>query len=183
MAALVAALFIQASDRSPALTALLGTRFGKPAQVIAGTALALAIGNVVAVIGGMLIADHLGPDARDLLLALALVSGGLSAFWPLKPPNRTSGRLGAFVTAAIGVAVLGLGDRTHFVTAALAARSDTPALAGIGAMIGALAVNITATVLGEAAWRALPIGAIRVVIGVLLVIVGAVQGLAAVRLI
>lgn len=183
MAALVAALVIQASDRTPWLASSLGSRFGKPGQVVVAAALALALGNGLAVVAGILIAGHLSPNARDLLLAFALLSAGVSAFWPIKPPKAAGNRLGAFVASFVGVALLGFGDRTQFVTAALAARSTTPALAAVGAVIGTLVVTVPAILIGEAKWRRLPLAAIRIACGVPLVIVGVVQGLGAVRLI
>lgn len=188
MAAFVAALLAQASDRTPWLTAILSTRFARPGTVILATAIALAIGNGVAAIGGGLIGPRISPNARDLFLALALVSAGGSALFAIKPPDRLSGwRIGAFMTSLLGVAILAAGDRTQFITLAISARSPSPVLvpvlAAIGATIGALVVNIPAIIAGEDARRKLPITAIRVTIGVLFLIVGVVLGLGAVRLI
>lgn len=192
MAAFVAALLAQASDRTPWLTAMLSTRFAKPATIILATAIALAIGNGVAAVGGALIGPRLSPNARDLFLALALVSAGGSALFTIKPPDRLSGwRIGAFMTSLLGVAILAAGDRTQFITLALSARSPSPVLAPVlapiltatGATIGALVVNVPAIIAGEAARKNLPITAIRVTIGILFLIVGVVLGLGAIRLI
>lgn len=187
MAALVAVLLIQASDRTPWTAALLGDRYsGRGANkgaVIAGTALALIAGNALGVAGGMLVAPSLSPNARDLMLAVALLSGGATAFWPLKPAKSRDWRLGALASSALAIALLGIGDRTQFVTAALAARGATPALAGVGAVLGALAVTIPAILLGERRCRKLPVTPIRIAAATLLTIAGAVQALAALRLI
>ena len=184
MAALVAALLAQASDRTPWLTAILSDRFARPGLVIAGTVIALMIGNSIAAIGGAIIGSRIPPSAQTLLLALALLSAGGSALFPTKLRDRLSGwRIGAFLTSLLGVAILGLGDRTQFITAALAARTPTPALAAIGATIGALAVNVPAIIAGETARRALPLAAIRITIGLLFLVVGAVLALSALRLI
>jgi len=131
----------------------------------------------------LLMAPLLSPNARDLLLAVALFSGGITAFWPPKPANQRDWRGGAFLSSLIAVGVLGFGDRMQFVTAALATRSATPALAAVGATLGALAVNIPAILLGDRALRRLPTTAIRLIAATLLTAVGAVQGLAALRLI
>ena len=184
MAALVAALLIQASDRTPWAAAALGDRFADHrGAVIAASALALAIGNALGVVGGMLIAPALSPNAGDLLLAAALVSGGVSAFWPIKRAKPRGWRGGAFTVSLLTIAMLGFGDRLQFVTAALATRSETPALAAVGATIGALAIVIPAILLGERALRRLPTAAIRLVATALLTVFGAVQGLIALRLI
>ncbi|WEJ99103.1 MAG: TMEM165/GDT1 family protein [Candidatus Sphingomonas phytovorans] len=184
MAAFVAAILAQASDRTPWLTAILSTRFARPGAVIAGTAIALAIINAIGAIGGAIIGPRMVPNAQTLLLALALILGGGSALFPIKPPDRLSGwRIGAFLTSLFGVAILGFGDRTQFITAALAARSPTPALAAVGATIGAIVVNIAAILIGEEARRKLPLAAIRITIGILFLIVGAILGFSALRLI
>jgi putative Ca2+/H+ antiporter (TMEM165/GDT1 family) len=192
MAAFVAALLAQASDRTPWLTAILSTRFARPGTIILATAIALAIGNSIAAVGGALIGPRLSPNARDLFLALALVSAGGSALFAIKPPDRLSGwRIGAFMTSLLGVAILAAGDRTQFITFAISARSPSPVpvpvlapvLTAIGATIGALVVNIPAIIAGEDARRKLPITAVRVTIGILFLIVGVVLGLGAIRLI
>ncbi|QNA86043.1 TMEM165/GDT1 family protein [Sphingomonas sp. So64.6b] len=188
MAAFVAALLAQASDRTPWLTAILSTRFARPGTVILATAIALAIGNGIAAVGGALIGPRISPNARDLFLALALMSAGGSALFAIKPPDRLSGwRIGAFMTSLLGVAILAAGDRTQFITLAISARSPSPVLvpvlAAVGATIGALVVNIPAIIAGEDVRRKLPIPAIRVAIGILFLIVGVVLGLGAIRLI
>jgi putative Ca2+/H+ antiporter (TMEM165/GDT1 family) len=189
MAAFVAAILAQASDRTPWLTAILSTRFAQsgsrgPGAVIAGTAISLAVINAIGAIGGAIIGPRITPNAQNLLLALALLSAGGSALVPIKPPNRLSGwRIGAFMTSLLGVAILGLGDRTQFITAALAARSPTPALAAVGATLGALVVNMASILAGEEVRKTLPLTAIRITIGILFVITGAVVGFAALRLI
>ncbi|CUS46097.1 Probable transmembrane protein [hydrothermal vent metagenome] len=184
MAAFVAAILAQASDRTPWLTAILSTRFARPGAVIAGTAIALAIINAIGAIGGAIIGPRMVPNAQTLLLAVALILGGGSALFPIKPPDRLSGwRIGAFLTSLFGVAILGFGDRTQFITAALAARSPTPALAAVGATIGAIVVNVAAILAGEEARRKLPLAAIRITIGILFLVVGAILGFSALRLI
>ena len=183
MAALVAALLTQASDRTPWSAAMLGDRYANRGAVIAATALALALGNAIGAVGGMLIAPMLSPNARDLLLAVALGSGGITAFWPIKRAKDRDWRGGAFLSSVITVGLFGFDDRMQFITAALATRSETPALAVVGATLGALAVAIPAILLGERGLRKLPTTALRLIAATLMTAFGAVQGLAAMRLI
>ncbi|MEG3176464.1 TMEM165/GDT1 family protein [Sphingomonas sp. RB3P16] len=183
MAALVAALLTQASDRAPWTAALLGDRYAGKGAVIAATALALAIGNTISVVGGLFVASLLSPNARDLLLALALLSAGVSGCWPIKPAKLRNWRLGAFGTSLLTIAMLSLGDRMQFITAALAVRSTTPALAAVGATIGALVVTTPAILLGSRTLRTLPTTAIRLGSAAVLLVFGTVQALAALRLI
>lgn len=183
MAALVAALLTQASDRTPWTAALLGDRYAGKGAVIAATALALALGNALGVVGGIIVAPLLSPNASALLLAFALVSAGVSACWPIKPARLREWRVGAFMTSLVSIGMLGFGDRTQFITAALAARSTTPALAAVGATIGALAVNVPVILLGTRGLRQAPTTALRLTAAVLLLGFGAVQGMGALRLI
>ena len=107
MAAFVAAILIEVGDRTPWLAAILGDRFEKRGAVIVATLLALAVGNGIAGVGGGIVAAHLTPNARALLLSLALLSAGLGAFGRLKTPDRlTKWRIGAFATSFLGIAIL-----------------------------------------------------------------------------
>lgn len=181
MAALVAALLIHATDRTAWLAGMLGTRHA-PAPVIAGLALGIAASNALAALGGALLAPELGPDARDLLLGAALLTAGVGACWPPKPPSGTR-HVSGFLGGLFGAAILALGDRTLFVTLALATRTATPALAAVGATLGALAVVAPATMLGERRRRRLPLATVRIALGAVLAVTGAIQSLGALRLI
>src|SRR3546814_6103998 len=91
-------------------------------------------------VAGALIGPMLTPEARALLLALALVSAGGAALFKAKAPDALpDSRLGAFATGLLALLALGIGDRTQFVTFALAARTPIPALAFVGATLGSLA--------------------------------------------
>ena len=152
--------------------------------MIAGSAIAIAAINAIGAVGGAIIGPRLTPNAQNLLLALALLSAGGSALFPIKPPDRLAGwRIGAFFTSLFGVAILALGDRTQFLTAAFAARSPAPALAAVGATLGALVVNVPAILAGEDARKRLPLAGVRITIGIIFLIAGAVFGLSALRLI
>lgn len=181
MAALVAALLTQATDRSAWLCARLGDRFEQRSTAIAGLVLALAIVNAIAAAGALLVAPILTPNASALLLALALVSaGGAALVAPKSPAERFRG--GAFVASLAALLALGIGDRAQFITFALAARTPIPALAAVGATLGGLAVLIPAMLAGERAYTRVPLRAIRLPIAALLLIVGALIGLGALRL-
>ncbi len=184
MAAFVAALLAQAGDRTPWLAAILGDRYQKPALVILGVGIAVAVTNALGVFAGLLIAPILTPNARALVLCAALVSAGGSALFSIKHPGRMEGwRLGAVTTSLVGVLAQGVGDRTQFITAALAIRSPLPWFAAIGATIGSLVIIIPAVLAGEAGRRAMPIVAIRIGTGAILIGAGLLSGLSAFRLI
>lgn len=166
--AFVAAVFAQLGERSPWLTAILADRYGRPMVVLIAAAIAHAAGNAVAAAGAMLIAPLLVPEAKLLLLALALGFAGLGSLWPLHAPDRLEGwRLGSFLTALLGSLILAAGDATQFLTFAIGTRSSMPWLAGVGAAAGALLVNGAAALMGELEWRALPLKWVRIATGLI----------------
>ena len=184
MAALVAALVVEATDRTPWLVAILADRFVNRTTVMIFAVLALTAGFTLAAIGGALIGTRLIPEARQLFLAVALLNAGISAFFPIKPPDRLTGwRVGAVATTFLGIFILALGGRTQFIVMALAEGGATPALAVIGATLGSLAVVVFAALSGEAVRRALPITALRIVTGIALTVIGVILALGALRLI
>lgn len=188
MAALVAAALAGIGDRPAWLAAILSDRYARAgsgaATVLVAATLALATAAGIAAFGGILLAPMLTPAARQALLALALLLQGGGALLPAKAPDRLEGwRLGAFATSFLGLFVLAFGDGVQFVVLALAARSATPWLAAVGAVLGSLAVLTPAALLGEAAWTRAPLGRVRVGVGALFVVVGIVLGLGALRLI
>jgi putative Ca2+/H+ antiporter (TMEM165/GDT1 family) len=182
MAALVAALLTQATDRTAWLAAKLGDRFASRGAVIIGLAVALIAVNAIAALGATLVAAMLTPNAAALLLALALVSAGAAALIAPKAPKIEDARTGALIASLAGALALGIGDRTQFITFALAARTPIPALAAIGATLGSLAVIVPSVLAGERGRAMLPQSAIRLVIAALLLAAGAIIGLGALRL-
>lgn len=184
MAALVVAALAQVGDRPAWLAALLADRYKAPFTVIVASALALAGASGIAVALGAVLAPMLTPEAKQLLLALALAMQGAGAFWPAKAPERLDGwRLGAFLTAALGLFILLFGDGVQFIVAALAARTPFPALAAVGATLGGLVPLAAAALLGEKDWTALPLRPARYAIGGIFLLAALWLGLGALRLV
>lgn len=180
--AFLLAVLSQLGERPPLLTAILADRYGRPLTVALAAGLAHAAGNGLAALAGMAMAPILTPNARALLLAVALLMGGVGALWRVKPPERLdSWRLGPLLTPLLGIFILALGSGTQFFTLALATRGE-PWFAAAGATIGAFAVAFVAAVLGELGWKAVPFGKIRLGIGLLFLAAGAIIGLGALRL-
>lgn len=182
--AFVAALFAQTCDRSAWLAAILADRYAKPFTIGFAALLAHAAGNAIAAAGGTLISPLLTPNAKQLLLALALAFAGAGALLPLKAPDRLERwTLGAWTTALLGLFILALGDATQFLTLAFAVRGPSPWLAAIGATLAAFAVSLGAALMGERSWRRLPLRRIRVAFGSLSVGLALVLAAQALRLI
>jgi putative Ca2+/H+ antiporter (TMEM165/GDT1 family) len=180
--AFLLAILSQIGERPALLTAILADRFRRPILVALAAGLAHAIGNGAVAAAGMAMAPMMTPNAQALFLAIALVFGGVGGLWPVKAPHRLDRwRLGAFLTPLLGVAILAFGERTQFFTLALSIRGF-PWLAAAGATLGSVAIAFVAAVLGEKAWRALPLGWLRIGFAILFLIAGAYVGLGAVGL-
>lgn len=183
VAAFVAGLLLAVGDRTTWLAAILADRYRRPGLVLIGAAFAFAGGGAIAAVAGTLMAPFLTPNARALLLGIALVLAGLGGFFRPKRPEALAGwRTGALLTPLLGLFILAFGERTEFVTAALAARSPLPALAGVGGALGALVGLIPAVALGERGLTALPLTLARIIIGIGVLLTGLIIGLGALRL-
>lgn len=184
MAALVVAALAQIGDRPAWLAAILADRYRAPGTVIVAALIALAAAGGIAAALGAVLAPKLTPEAKQLLLALAVALQGAGALWPGKSPERLDGwRLGAFLTATLGLFILLFGDGVQFVVIALAARTEVPALAAIGATLGGLVPIAAAAVLGERGWTALPLVMAKRAIGGLFLLAALWLALGALRLV
>lgn len=184
MAAVVAAALAQIGDRPAWLAALLADRYRAPFTVIAAAAVALLAAGGIAAAGGALLAPRLTPEAKLLMLALALLFQGAGGFTRVKPPDRLDGwRLGAPVTAALGLFILAFGDGVEFIVLTLAARASLPWLAAIGATLGSLVVIAPAALIGEAGWNRLPLRVARTAASALFLLAGTILACTALRLI
>lgn len=182
--AFIAALFTQIGDRSPWLVAILADRYGRPFTVAFAALFAHTIGITVAALGATLVAPLLTPNAKQFLVALALVFAAAGALWRLKTPDRLERwRTGAFLTGLLGVFALTMGDTTQFFTFALGARGPSPWLTAGGALAGVFVVNAAAALVGELSWRQLPIGGYRIAFGLICLALGAYLGASAMRLV
>lgn len=182
--AFIVVLLTQIGDRSPWLVAILADRYGRPLTVALAALIAHLAGIAIAATGAALIAPLLTPNAQQLLLALAFLFAAMGSLWRLKAPDRLEGwRIGGFLTTLFGVFILALGDTTQFFTLALGARGPSPVLAAAGAVFAVGIVNTAAALMGELAWRQLPIKGFRIGFGVLCLGIGAILAVGALRLI
>ena len=175
--AFVAALLAGIADRPARLAAMLGTS-GRISGVVAGLALGHALAIAISVAGALAIAPLMAPNARALLLAVALILTGFSGIRGRAAP--TASRNTGFIAAATG-SFIG-GDGTAFLAFALAVKGSAPVLAGVGALAGALLLGITAAVMGRD-WERVPLLWLGRVAGGLLLVTGVIVGLTAMRLI
>lgn len=179
--AFLLAALTQLCDKPAMLTAILADRYGRPFLTALAAGLAHAAGNFAAAAAGMAMAPMMTPNAKALLLALALVLGAIGNVTG-KPPRRLEGwKLGAPLTAFLGIFALSLGERTQFFTLALATRGE-PWFAATGSTIAAFAVAFVAAMLGERLWKQAPWRVLRIATAIAFLGAGIWIGLGALRL-
>ena len=180
----IAAALAELGDRTQLFVVVLAMRFGRPAPILAGLALAALANSLIAAVGGVLIGGMIDTRALSLLVALALLFAAGGSFIRRSEPRMGEGwRTGAFVTAALCLFLVEFGDKTQFLTFALAGRFDSVALAAAGATAGIVAANIPAVLLGDRLAQTVPVRALRYAIGGLFLIVGFIVAVQALELV
>ncbi|HWT13041.1 MAG TPA: TMEM165/GDT1 family protein [Allosphingosinicella sp.] len=180
--AFVAAALGEWGDKTQLVVALLAARSGRPAAVLAGLFVAAALSCGAAAFAGALVAETITIRAMTLLVAVALLFAGIAGLIRRKPPSIGSARTPALLAAIILCLAAELGDRTQFLTFALAGRFDSPALAGAGATAGMLAACVPAALLGAQLQSLVPVRAIRIGGAALFLITGFIVAVNALRL-
>lgn len=179
----VAAGLAEFGDKSQLLVIALMLRFGRPGAVLAGIAIGALANAAIAAAGGAAIHDMIMLRAASLLVALALLYAGVAGLIVARPPALPGWKLPAALACAVAFFLAEFGDKTQFLTLALAARYDAPLLAAAGATAGIIAANLPVLALGARARELLPLRAIRIGASVCFLLAGSIVAINALRLI
>jgi Ca2+/H+ antiporter, TMEM165/GDT1 family len=177
----VAAFLAGWGDKSQRVAAMFGESMKRPLLAFAGIALALAASNAVAAIAGLYVATTINLRALTLLTALALLFAGGSGLFLGRPPKPATTRL-PLLSAFILILAAEMGDRTQFLTFALAGRFDSAVFAAAGATAGCLAAIAPAFLLGDEFTAKAPLRAIRYAVAALFLVTGFIVAVQALRL-
>ena len=183
VASFVAAFLGEWGDRTQLLLAALAARTGRPAPAFVGIALAVAAASLLAGFAGAALVGLMPIRAASLLVALALGLAGLAGLISRRAPDPGSLTLPLVAATFIMALAAQIGDRTPFVTFALAARFDAPLLAAAGATAGALAACVPAALLGDRLAKTVPLRAIRLAGAALFLLAAIATALSALRLV
>lgn len=180
----IAALLAEFGDKTQLLVIALAVRYRAPAPILAGVAVAALLNSLLAAAGGIVINELIVARAVSLLVALALIFAGVGGLMRQKQPDMgATWKTGAFVTTVVCFFLLEFGDKTQFLTGALAAKFDSFALAALGATAGIIAASIPSLLLADRYPTLAPMKAIRVGIAILFLLVGFIVAVGALRLI
>jgi putative Ca2+/H+ antiporter (TMEM165/GDT1 family) len=179
----VAAALGEWGDKTQLLVIALAARYRRPLPILAGVFVAALANSLIAAFGGALVHDMIVPRASSLLVAVALIYAGIAGLIRPKPyESAGTSRAGPFLVAAASFFVLEFGDKTQFLTFAVAARFDAFALAAAGATAGIMFASVPAALMGDQLPKAAPLKGIRLGLGALFLAIGLLVALSALRL-
>ena len=180
----LAAALAEWGDKTQLLVVALAIRYRRPAPILAGVAIGALANALIAAIGGVLVHEIITVRSISLLVAVALVFAGISGLAGKKPPDMgSSWKTGPLVTTAACFFLLEFGDKTQFLTFAIAAQFDSLVLAAVGATIGVVAASVPAALLADRLETVAPMKPIRLSIAGLFLLAGFLVAINALRLI
>lgn len=182
LTAFVTAALAEWGDKTQLIAIMLAASMRRPAAILAGLVLAALASSVVASIAGVYVAGQVTIRAMTLMVALALLFAGAAGLVRRRPPAEATARL-PVVTAFILFLAAEMGDRTQFLTFAIAGRFDSAPLAAAGATAGILAATIPAVLLGDRLASAIRVIAVRYAVAGLFLLAGFIVAVSALRLI
>src|SRR6185437_7651351 len=153
-------------DKTQLLALVLAARFRKPGVILLGILCATVVNHLIAGAVGAWIASEVRPSVLRLIVGAAFL---VMAVWTLLPERREEGddpvrpRFGVFGTTLIAFFLAEMGDKTQIATATLAARYQTLVPVVAGSVLGMLAMDALAILIGEVAAHRLPLKLIRAV--------------------
>ena len=179
----VAAALAEWGDKTQLLVIALALRFRRPGAILAGVAVAALANSLIAAFGGTIVHDMITLRAISLLVALALVFAGVAGLIRGRKLDVGMARVNsAFLAAAIAFFIAEFGDKTQFVTFAVAAQYDSFALAAAGATAGVLAASVPAALLADRLPKVVPMRPLRIGIALLFLLAGFIVAISALRL-
>lgn len=182
LTAFLGAALAEFGDKTQLLVIALAAHCARVRTILAGVLVAALLNASIAAAGGALLRETVSVHAISLLLALALVFAGVTGLLRVEPPKARLHH-GVFLAAAGGAFFFEFGDKTQFLTAALAAHYGAFVLTVIGAAMGVTAASVPAALLGERLSNAVSLRGVRIGSSLLLLLAGLVVGLKASQLV
>ena len=168
----VAAALGEWGDRTQLLVLLLAARSGRPLTILVGLTAAAIVSSFAVAWLGFWVASIVTPKAMAFLLALALLFAGVAGLMRREAPSGETGHTPLLIAAFLLCLSAEIGDRTQFLTFAVAGELGSPGFAAAGASAGIIAAAIPAAVLGNRLQEVVPVRAIRLGGAILFLLAG-----------
>lgn len=183
LTALMACFLVEMGDRSQMLALILAARYRNDAAILCGLAVAAFANAALSAAGGWFISGLIASNARALFMALGLLFAGGGLLLRPKQPDPLSGwRIGAFLTSALGLFILGFGDGAQFLVMGIAARTADPVTAAIGGGAGIFLASLPVVLMRQSLIDILPMRWIRLGGAALFLVTGTIMALGALQL-
>ena len=165
----VSVFLAEMGDRTQILAAALALRYHKNGAVLTGLACATLVNCSISAAGGSVIDEWISEAPLKLFAAMAYIFAGAGMLMWRRVVDPLSGwQMPAFFTAFLGLFILEFGDKSQFIIAAQAARTDFWGMTLAGGFLGVTAATIPAVILRERLAQIVPLKPIRWVSGALL---------------
>jgi putative Ca2+/H+ antiporter (TMEM165/GDT1 family) len=162
-------------DKTQLLALVLAARWRRPLPIILGILVATLLNHALAGAVGAWLAAAIDPQAMRWILGLSFLAMAAWILVPDKADDEAAAREprhGVFLATLVTFFLVEMGDKTQIATVALAARYDALGAVVAGTTLGMMLANVPAVLLGEAAGRSLPLGAVRGVAAVIFAVLG-----------
>ena len=176
--ALVAVALASFGGRDQRLVAHLAARLGATAPVLVVAWLSAVATAALAALAGAALATIMPPAAKHMLVAFALVLGGVELVWPWQLRKAQEPTRSTFAILLV-LAAQQIGDGPRFLVLAVAVATGDPVLAALGGALGSGVMMTMGWAMGMDLEDALPLRAIRYAVAAVLCIAGVVIGLSA----
>jgi putative Ca2+/H+ antiporter (TMEM165/GDT1 family) len=174
--AMILSFAIAFGGRDQMIVAQFAEALGRSAPLFATAAFCAGASAAVMAYAGAHIAALLPARAAQMLVAFAFATAAVELFWPVRPkpmkePTRSFVAIGAVLFARQ------LGDAARFVVFGIAAWAVDPTTAFAGGALGGIAAVWLGWSLGLARLGALPLRAVRIGIGICMIVAALAIGL------
>lgn len=182
--ALVLGLLLEQGAASQKRVSQLGDSAIPARRLLPGLIVIVLLNAALAATLGALVADLIGPDARLLFLAIALLIGGLGLlFAMIRWPREQDSRPFRHPLSTMGLLALRRsGENGSLAVTGIAVFTGAPVLTAAGAVLGGIAALLPAYMLGRRYERVVPLRVMQGIAGTIMISAGMVCAAGALRL-
>jgi putative Ca2+/H+ antiporter (TMEM165/GDT1 family) len=165
-------------DKTQLLTLILAARLRKPIPIIAGILAATLVSNIAACLIGEWVGELITPQILRWLLSISFLAVAAWAIIPDKIEEdedvKIRGHYGIFVLTAVTFFLAEMGDKTQFVSMALAAKYHDLFSVVAGTTLGMMIVNVPTVLFADRALKWVPVKMVRIIAALIYAVLGVV---------